>query len=149
MSSSDHRASAEAPLLLDITSLVERAASSLTHDDPILRDAATFSLQESMSALEVTDAKMDCCELTIAGTNNDGSQSFRKTVPPRGCQLASVTRWSPPPSFGTTSLCRMHGSLHSRPLHACMPSSTEQEPPSRHIPTSTRTMMCWRTWPRN
>ena len=83
MSSSDHRASAEAPLLLDITSLVERAASSLTHDDPILRDAATFSLQESMSALEVTDAKMDCCELTIAGTNNDGSQSFRKTVPPR------------------------------------------------------------------
>ena len=82
MSSSDHQSSGDAPLL-NITSLVEKAASSLTHDDPILRDAATFSLQESMSALEVTDTKMDCCELPIADTIIDGNQSGRKTVPPR------------------------------------------------------------------
>ena len=66
--------------LVDITSLVEKAASSLTHQDPLLRDAATFSLQESMSALEVTDAKMDCCELPIVG--GDGGDG-EKTVPPR------------------------------------------------------------------
>ena len=82
MSSTYHQTSGEAPLL-DITSLFEKAASSLTHHDPILRDVATFSLQESMSALEVTDAKMDCCELPIAGADDDGSQSGRKTVPPR------------------------------------------------------------------
>jgi hypothetical protein len=86
MSSSDHHAGGEGAEqrceVLDITSLVEKAASSLTHEDPILRDAATFSLQQSMSALEVTDAKMDCCELLIAGASDVDIQSGR-TVPPR------------------------------------------------------------------
>ena len=67
--------------LVDITSLVEKAASSLTHQDPLLFDAATFSLQESMSALEVTDSKMDCCELPVFG--GDGGDGGGKTVPPR------------------------------------------------------------------
>lgn len=70
--------------LVDITSLVERAAFSLTYDDPLLRNKDTFSLQDSMAALEVTDPKMDCCELPIAGhQSSTGGGAPRRTVPPR------------------------------------------------------------------
>jgi len=67
--------------LVDVTRLVERAASSLTHDAPLLRNSDTFSLQDAMAALEVTDPIMDCCELP-AVDQSPGDRP-RRTVPPR------------------------------------------------------------------
>jgi hypothetical protein len=56
--------------LVDITSLVEQcAATSLSHSSPILCNEATFSLHDSMAALELMDRKMDCCELPVSLVN--------------------------------------------------------------------------------
>lgn len=67
--------------LVDVTRLVERAASSLTHDAPLLRNNDTFSLMDAMAALEVTDPIMDCCELP-AVDQSPGDRP-RRAVPPR------------------------------------------------------------------
>ena len=57
--------------LVDVTALFRRAASSLTMRDPLLRAGAP--LGEYMSALEVTDPIMDCCELPLAaGRGGEG-----------------------------------------------------------------------------
>ena len=57
--------------LVDVTALFRRAASSLTMRDPLLRAGAP--LGEYMSALEVTDPIMDCCELPLAaGRDGEG-----------------------------------------------------------------------------
>jgi len=52
--------------LVDITDLVKKTAASLTLSNPILCDENTFSLHDSMAALELMDQKMDCCELSAA-----------------------------------------------------------------------------------
>ena len=49
--------------MVDITSLIEEAASALTVSDPMICQPSSFSLLDSMSALELMDRKMDCCEL--------------------------------------------------------------------------------------
>ena len=83
--------------LVDVTALFRRAASSLTMRDPLLRAGAP--LGEYMSALEVTDPIMDCCELPLAagrgGEGEGGGEGReeeggggqrgyrRRTVPPR------------------------------------------------------------------
>mmetsp|Transcript_23414 Transcript_23414/g.55166 ORF Transcript_23414/g.55166 Transcript_23414/m.55166 type:complete len:803 (-) Transcript_23414:934-3342(-) len=48
--------------MTDITLILEDAASLLTFDSPMLHSKA-FNLQDSMSALEIMDRKMDCCEV--------------------------------------------------------------------------------------
>jgi hypothetical protein len=49
--------------MVDITSLIEDAASSLAVSDPMLCNKKSFNLQDSMAALELMDRKMDCCEV--------------------------------------------------------------------------------------
>jgi hypothetical protein len=49
--------------MVDITSLIEDAASSLTVSAPMLCDEKSFNLLDSMAALELIDRKMDCCEV--------------------------------------------------------------------------------------
>ena len=53
----------EAKEMVDITTIIEEAAGSLTMSDPMLCNVDSFSLQDSMAALEMMDRKMDCCEL--------------------------------------------------------------------------------------
>jgi hypothetical protein len=67
--------------LVDITSLVEKCASSLSYSNPILCNEDSFSLHDSMAALELMDPKMDCCELSAALVypNNDPDL----IIPPR------------------------------------------------------------------
>lgn len=48
---------------VDITSVVEQAAGSLSVSDPMLCNRNSFSLQDAMAALELMDKTMDCCEL--------------------------------------------------------------------------------------
>jgi hypothetical protein len=48
--------------LMDITSLVAQCAASLTFANPLLC-TESFSLQDSMAAMELLDAKMDSCEI--------------------------------------------------------------------------------------
>jgi len=48
---------------VDITSVVEQAAGSLSVSDPMLCNRNSFSLQDAMAALELMDRTMDCCEL--------------------------------------------------------------------------------------
>jgi hypothetical protein len=71
--------------MVDITSLIEEAASSLTVSDPMLCKPS-FSLLDSMSALEIMDQKMDCCELpasTVAPHGVEISAEQEKMVFPR------------------------------------------------------------------
>mmetsp|Transcript_28600 Transcript_28600/g.42281 ORF Transcript_28600/g.42281 Transcript_28600/m.42281 type:complete len:764 (+) Transcript_28600:65-2356(+) len=67
--------------LVDITSIVEQAAASLTLSKPILCDEDSFSLHDSMAALELMDNKMDCCQLSasLVHPKNDP----KVIVPPR------------------------------------------------------------------
>lgn len=47
---------------MDITSLVDACAATLTYDSPMLC-TESFSLQDSMAAMELLDRKMDSCEI--------------------------------------------------------------------------------------
>lgn len=49
--------------MVDITDLFRGAASSLSVKDPMLCNDDSFNLQDAMAALEILDAKMDCCEI--------------------------------------------------------------------------------------
>jgi hypothetical protein len=52
-----------ASTMVDVTSLFREAAESLTVVDSMICKEKSFSLQDSMSALEIMDRKMDCCEI--------------------------------------------------------------------------------------
>ena len=78
---------------VDITSLVEQCASSLSYSNPMLC-TDNFSLQDSMAAMELMDSKMDSCEIPashITGSpsnsnsqNNDSTEGKHdKTLYPR------------------------------------------------------------------
>lgn len=62
--------------MVDITFLIEDAASSLAVSDPMLCNKKTFNLQDSMAALELMDPKMDCCEVPASLV-----APYGKTVP--------------------------------------------------------------------
>ena len=49
--------------MVDVTCVFQEAAKSLTVADSMIYNTNTFSLQDSMAALEVMDRKMDCCEI--------------------------------------------------------------------------------------
>jgi Mak10 subunit, NatC N(alpha)-terminal acetyltransferase len=71
--------------LVDITSVVEGCASSLTVANSIVCNEKSFDLHDSMAALELMDRKMDCCEIpasTITHTAlQEGATDYM--VPPR------------------------------------------------------------------
>lgn len=67
--------------LVDITLFVEKAAASLTLLKPVLCDENSFSLHDSMAALELMDRKMDCCEIPAELVNPKNNPDFM--VPPR------------------------------------------------------------------
>lgn len=71
----------EEEALVDITSLIQECASSLSFSNPILCNEESFSLHDSMAALELMDRKMDCCELSasLIHPNNDADV----IIPPR------------------------------------------------------------------
>lgn len=62
----DDEVMTETKKMVDITAMIEQAASCLTVTDPMLCNKATFNLQDSMAALELMDEKMDCCEVPIS-----------------------------------------------------------------------------------
>ena len=49
--------------LVDISLIVEKASHTLTYSNPLLCKKESFSLQDSMAALELMDPIMDCCEI--------------------------------------------------------------------------------------
>ena len=50
---------------VDITAILKKAAQSLSFQRPMLHNDKGFSLQDSMAALELTDKKMDGCEVPV------------------------------------------------------------------------------------
>ncbi|CAJ1969280.1 unnamed protein product [Cylindrotheca closterium] len=52
--------------MVDITTILDDAAKSLTVSNPMLCNTDRFNLQDAMAALEVMDPKMDCCEIPIS-----------------------------------------------------------------------------------
>jgi hypothetical protein len=74
--------------MIDITSLMEGAASMLTYESPMLH-TRSFSLQDSMAALELMDLKMDCCEINVSNppsavdpmTTTDERMAFPRPAP--------------------------------------------------------------------
>lgn len=73
--------------LVDITSLIDECASSLTVSDPVLWNESTFSLHDSMSALEIMDHKMDCCQIPASAmplhSDKEEPHNNNIMVPPR------------------------------------------------------------------
>lgn len=69
-------------IMVDITSLMEGAASMLTYESPMLH-TRSFSLQDSMAALELMDLKMDCCEIPVSTnplTSLDGTTTTHERM---------------------------------------------------------------------
>jgi Mak10 subunit, NatC N(alpha)-terminal acetyltransferase len=85
--------------LVDITSVVEGCASSLTLSNSILCNEESFDLHDSMAALELMDRKMDCCEIpasTIAhAALYEGATDYM--VPPRPFPMAVDDEIAPLP----------------------------------------------------
>jgi len=80
----------EEMMMMDITSLVDACAASLSYTNPMLCNDSSFNLQDSMAAMELLDKKMDSCEIpasqillllppnkntTINNNNNNSSSS--------------------------------------------------------------------------
>lgn len=65
---------------IDITEMIKECAASLSFQEPYICNEHSFSLHDSMAALELMDQKMDCCEIPA---NLVGSGSADTTVPPR------------------------------------------------------------------
>ena len=72
----------------DISLILEDAASLLTFESSMLH-TKTFTLQDSMAALEIMDEKMDCCEVpcrkekTTSRDDNNESKNAERMVFPR------------------------------------------------------------------
>ncbi len=72
--------------MVDVTDLFREAANALTVKDSMLCNNDTFNLQDSMAALEVMDAKMDCCQIPVsqvAPFGRDISKEDERMVFPR------------------------------------------------------------------
>jgi Mak10 subunit, NatC N(alpha)-terminal acetyltransferase len=65
---------------LDITNIVNECAATLSYQDPLICNVASFNLHDSMAALELMDRKMDCCEIPA---NLVGPGSPETMLPPR------------------------------------------------------------------
>lgn len=56
----------EAREMVDVTSLFKDAAASLSVTNSMLCNEQSFTLLDSMGALELMDPKMDCCEIPVS-----------------------------------------------------------------------------------
>lgn len=65
---------------VDITDVITGCAATLSYQEPYICKETSFSLHDSMSALELMDPKLDCCEIPA---NLVGSGSADTMVPPR------------------------------------------------------------------
>jgi hypothetical protein len=73
--------------LLDVTALIRNCASHLTVGEPFMCNAESFNLHDSMAATELTDRKMDCCEVPVShytGVQDDGEKYVFPRPPPEG-----------------------------------------------------------------
>lgn len=70
---SNGKAAVESGTFLDITELVDGCSSSLSFTNPMLC-IETFSLQDSMAAMELLDQKMDSCEVPVL--QKDSNEDF-------------------------------------------------------------------------
>ena len=86
MSNEEDEVMTEAKEMMDITEMLELAASCLSVTDPILCVKENFNLQDSMAALELMDQKMDCCEVPashVAPFGREVDTQVEKKVFPR------------------------------------------------------------------
>jgi len=67
---------------VDVTSLIEACAADLSHKDPFLCREESFSLHDSMAALELMDKKMDCCEIPAKHLPKDDNDEA-PMIPPK------------------------------------------------------------------
>ena len=75
--------------MVDITSLVEECASSLSVSEPFLCDPHSFNLHDAMAASQLMDKKMDSCEIPASimgpyGRRKDGEEEkmlFPRPIP--------------------------------------------------------------------
>lgn len=51
--------------LIDITAIIAGCSQALNVSDPFLCDENSFSLHDAMAASQLTDRKMDCCEIPM------------------------------------------------------------------------------------
>ncbi|GKY96188.1 hypothetical protein MPSEU_000578700 [Mayamaea pseudoterrestris] len=71
----------------DITIAFKECASSLTSAEPFLCNKNLFSLHDAMAALQLTDRKMDCCEIPLTNYSEtsllpaNGSEDERTIFP--------------------------------------------------------------------
>ena len=68
---------------VDITSLIQDCAASLSFSNPTLHNADSFSLHDTMAALELMDPKMDCCELRADLIHPSNNNPPNVIIPPR------------------------------------------------------------------
>ena len=66
---------------VNITSVIEGCASELSYSKPYLCNEQSFSLHDSMAALELMDRKMDCCEIPASVVGDHNSEDVM--IPPR------------------------------------------------------------------
>lgn len=99
---------------IDITSVVEEAANSLTVSDPMLCDRNSFNLQDAMAALELMDKTMDCCEIPASQVAPFGVKADdEKFVFPRPSPTGLEDVVNPLPWEDLTMLDAAHISLQN------------------------------------
>ena len=67
----------------DITQLVDDCVASLTLSEPFLCHKDSFSLHDSMAALQLTDPIMDCCELSASNYATPPPDTAGRRIFPR------------------------------------------------------------------
>lgn len=76
----------------DISQLVDDCVNSLTLSEPFLCHKDSFSLHDSMAALQLTDPIMDCCEVA--------ANHYATTATTTPCTSATKTIFPRPPPTG-------------------------------------------------
>lgn len=102
MNDVDEGVSDTSAALIDITSLIEECASSLTLKEPFLCNRDSFSLHDSMAATELLDRKMDCCQIPVThycpiDHDEETSEGLPKVVFPRPAPTCLDDDFSPLP----------------------------------------------------
>ena len=81
----------------DITSWIEECAASLTYKTPLIQNDS-FSLLDSMAALELMDPKMDCCE-NLSTASISTSTASTSTAKSTSTSTSTSSSHSPMPYY--------------------------------------------------
>jgi CRISPR/Cas system-associated endonuclease Cas3-HD len=99
---------------VDITSMMDAAANSLSVTEPMLCNKNSFNLQDAMSALEIMDKKMDCCEIPASQVAPFGVKADEnKMVFPRPAPTGLDDVVDPLPWDGLTLLDAAHVTIQN------------------------------------